>query len=296
MAEATLELRPITIDGSVLDSTTSRDPYDQLAEEMLARGGMMCEQVVAAVRRATPASGLDIDQAVIGGLLVRVAKLTRGTFDATQAAESEAHLVISRSVAETAITLMWLVQRGDAQSYRRFRADSFVFWRRQLQRMDLAVAGGDLSSTEISERLRSKIELQMAQAGVSWDDVPQRSSNWGPNVRQQCEQLGLEWIYSLFSGHSSYVHPSWHELRTFHLQTDGDGFQLDPTFGGMGPIVGYILGRLCAEACRAAASVLPHDLDVDDLDARITNTVEASQRLSVYFDDYMQRHGFDIEW
>jgi hypothetical protein len=295
MAGVILELRPITIDGFVLDSTNSRDPYDRLAAEMLARAGMMCEQVIAAVRRATPPSGLDIDQAVVGGLLVRVAKLLRGTFDAAQAAESDAHLLVSRSVAETAVTLMWLVKHGDVQSRRRFRADSFVYWREQLGRMDAAATEGDPFSVKSSKQLRNEIELRMARAGVSWDDVPRRASSWGPNVRQQCEQLDLAWIYSLFAGHSSYVHPSWHELCTFHLRTVDDGFELDETFSGMAPIVGYVLGRLGAEVCRSAAGVLPHDLDPKDLEERVSNTVEASHHLSLHFSDYMQRHGFEAE-
>jgi len=93
---AVLRLDPIIIDGAALASALERDPFDELGYAMLARAGRMSEQVVAAVQRATPAGGLSLDDAVIGGLLVRMSKLTRAVFDATQADESEAHLALSR--------------------------------------------------------------------------------------------------------------------------------------------------------------------------------------------------------
>jgi hypothetical protein len=289
-----LHLAPIVIDRRALSESESRDPFDQFAEEMLARGGSIAEQVIASVQRATPPEGLDLDQAVVGGLLVRVAKLIRGVFDATQADESEAHLALSRCAAETAITLVWLVRHGDESSLRRFRADSFAYWRGQLERMAAADGVEDDDARSLRERVELQVERELVAAGVSWDEVPRRSSNWGPNIRQQCEQLDVAWMYTtLFASHSSYVHPSWHELRAFHLMTDGGAVSLDLTFGGMAPIVGYLLGRLAAEASEAAIESLPCDLNGSDVRDRVRATVEASRILSADFATFMARGGAD---
>jgi hypothetical protein len=100
-----LDLPLIFVDRDLLASAESGEPFRQHGYELLARVGQMSEQMVAAVQRATPAEGLTLDGAVVGGLLVRLSKLTRGIFDAVQAHESEAHGPLSRCAAETAITL-----------------------------------------------------------------------------------------------------------------------------------------------------------------------------------------------
>jgi hypothetical protein len=290
----TLDLPPITLDGDVLRETTSRDPFDQLMAEMLARAGMMSEQVIAGVQRATASEGLDLDKAVLGGLLVRIAKLMRGIFDSTQADESEAHLVLSRAAAETAITLMWLVKHGDEDSLRRFRADSFAYWRKQLEHMQSSAAQEDDTARSVRGRVECHVNHEMGTAGIAWDDVPRRSNSWGPDVRQRCEQLELDWIYrAFFASHSSYVHPSWHELRTFHLAGEGRVVHLDSTFGGMQPLAAYVLARLVAEACEAAAAGLPCDLDLADLHDIVAKTVNGSQVLALHFSEFMARGGVD---
>lgn len=291
---ARLDLSPITVDEGLLSKTRSREPFDHLAVEMLARAGKMVEQVVSGVQRETVASGLSLDEAVIGGLLVRLGKLTRGVFDSAQTDESEAHLVLSRSAAETAIVLVWLVRRGTSEHRRRFRADSFAYWRGQLERMRPGAPGEDEVMRSTRERVERHVAHEMASAGVGWEDVPKRSNSWGPDMRQRCAQLGIEWIYdSFFASHSSYVHPSWHELRAFHLSSAEDVIRLEPTFGGMLPIGGYVLARLIAEACDAAAEALPCDIDSENLADFVNRTTTASRILSMHFSAFVGRGGVD---
>jgi Family of unknown function (DUF5677) len=290
---ATLQLPLIVVDSDALGAAETREPFDQLGYEMLARSGRMSEQVIAGVERASAKDGLDLDQAVVGGLLVRASKLLRGVFDATQADESEAHLALSRCAAETAITLRWLVTRGDQIAFRRFRADSFAYLRRQLDKMR-AEEPADEVQEGLAERVERSIEGELRAAGVTWDDVPQRPNSWGPDLRQRCDALDQSWVYeSFFSSHHNYVHPSWHELRAFHLDSSEGRLVLDPTYGGMAPIAGYVLARLVAEACGDAAGFLPCDLDAADVAGRVQATVEASQALSIEFGEFIARGGLD---
>lgn len=100
------------------------------------------------------------------------------------------------------------------------------------------------------------------------------------------------WLYeTLFVSHSNYVHPTWHEIRAFHLRSDQDGLHLDPTHAGMAPIAAFVIARLVVEACRDAASVLPHHLDEAALHEVVANTVRASQELSVAFSEFITRGG-----
>jgi hypothetical protein len=289
-----LEVPPIVIDRETLRATESREPFDRLGYEMLARSGRMAEQVVASVQRATPSSGLTLDESVVGGLLVRTVKLTRGIFDATQAEESEAHLVLSRCAAETAVTLRWLVCHRTAGTFRRFRADSFAYWRKTIERMNSAAEIEDGSSGGTRKGVKNHVAGELRAAEVRWEDVPSAPNRWGPNMRQRCEALDQGWVYdALFASHSSYVHPSWHELRAFHLASEAGRMRLDATYGGMAPISAYVVARLFAEACSAAAGFLSCDLAPADVEKRVRNTTEASQILALEFYDFTARGGLD---
>jgi hypothetical protein len=261
---------------------------------MIARGGRLCEALVSSVQRTLRRTGsrLDVDQAVVGGLLVRLLKQTRALFGSAADQESETHLILSRSIGETAITLRWLVRHAKPDSFRRFRADSFVYFRDFLARARAEESTGTAETT--ARLIEEKAEHELAAAQVGWDDVPARSGSWGPDVRQRFETFKQGWVYeTLFAGHSSYVHPSWHEIRTFHIACDNDGAELDMTCGGLAPIVAFVVGRLVAEACRDAAEFLPNDLDSDDLAEWVTKTVGGSRQLGLLFHDWAAAGGLD---
>ena len=290
----TLDLPAITVDSDFLAQSTTREPFDDLALEMLARAGRMTEQVIAGVGEAS-ADGLDRDQAVVGGLLVRCAKQCRGLFDTAQADESEAHLPLSRAAAETAITLSWLVRCGEAGTLRRFRADAFAYWRGQVAKIQQQDNVDDEVMHATGELVRRHVETELQAADVTWDEVPKRVNSWGPDMRQRCDQLGIDWIYdALFASHSHYVHPSWHEIRALHVvrRADAPGrVDLDYTYAGMNPLTGFIVARLIAEAARDASEALPCSLDADDVRERTDATVRASQLLSVEFSEFVARGG-----
>lgn len=291
-----LDLPPIVIDFDELRQVDERHRFDELGWEVLGRAGRIAEQVVAGVARATPPTGLTLDEAVVGGLLVRTSKLVRGVFDASQMDESDAHLVLSRCALESAFTLRWLVRHGSARSFARFRADSFAHWRVQLDRMKAAAHEEDSVMRANREQVEAHIAAELELAGVRWEDVPAKPNSWGPDMRQRCKALGQEWVYeSFFASHHNYVHPSWHELSALHLETENGGLRLSPGFSEIAPIAAYVLSGVICEAVRDAAEFLPDDMDHDDLDERVANTVEASQLLAVEFSDYLARGGFDRE-
>lgn len=282
-----LGLPGIRIDPEALSATEDRGDFDDLAAQMLARAGRLAERLIESVSRATNArgAGLDLDEAVIGGLLIRTAKLTRGVFDAF-GSESEAHGPLGRCLAETAITLRWLVHKDDTAVYQRFRADSFARWRKLLPAPEEDPGSPVLGLT------RQTVERELQAAGLTWDDVPAKPNSWGPDLRQRFEAVGESGMYTtLFVSHSSYVHPSWHEIRALHLRSDATGTHLDYTYAGMTPIAAIVLARLVADACADAAKVLPHDLDTAAYEEAALLTGDAAHRLSLLFYDFAARGG-----
>ena len=95
---------------------TDRSPFDVAGWELIARAGMLGETVVAATGQLPDGSyrALPLDEALNGGLLVRLTKLLRALFDSTQT-DSEAHQILARCAGETAINLRWLLRIGNPE-------------------------------------------------------------------------------------------------------------------------------------------------------------------------------------
>lgn len=196
---------------------------------------------------------------------------------------------LARCLGETTITLRWLIQKSSAKSYKRFRADSFASFH--------GIRNGPHGATTVvRDGVLAHIDRELAAADLTWDDVPAKPNGWGPNVRQRFEALDQTWLYdALFVSHSNYVHPTWHEIRAFHLRTDADGMHLETTRAGMMPPAALLLTRLVVEACQDAASMLPHDLPHDAIAEVVASTVRMSHELSVAFHDFAARGGLDAD-
>lgn len=288
-------LPPISIDWEVIESTTDRHPFDRLGWELIARAGQIGEYVVDSTGLGDDGNrrALSLDEAVIGGLFVRMTKLLRGLFDASQSDESEVHQIVARCVVETAVNLRWLLHRNDPEEYKRFRADSFVTWRKWLETTEPT---GDSKLDRIASRMRRHIENELSAASLTWADVPKASGSWGRgSFRQRLADLNLERLYLvLFATHSSYVHGSWHELRTFHLKTEGDGLHLDSTFGELGPPTSYEVTIASLEAASDYVKAMPVPAAAADAVIALAEpTIEACARLGVAFADYVSRGGLD---
>jgi hypothetical protein len=220
-------------------------------------------------------------------------KLLRGLFDASQSDESEVHQIVARCVVETAVNLRWLLLRNDPEEYKRFRADSFVTWRKWLE---TTTATGDAKLDGIAVRMKQHIETELAAAGLTWADVPKQPGGWGRgSFRQRLADLNIEGLYLvLFATHSYYVHGSWHELRTFHLKTEGGGLHLDSTFGELAPPTSYEVTIAALQAACDYVRALPLPAAVvNEVVAVSEPTIAACARLGAAFADYVSRGGLD---
>jgi uncharacterized protein DUF5677 len=293
-----VEVPPIRIDFPLLQQTEDLWDFSVPGFELLARCGMLCDELIGSVNRRTKQGDrrLSLDEAVVGGLLVRMAKLCRAIFDSTQSEQSEVHSPLTRIAAETAITLRWLVKADDPTSYRRFRADSFVYFR-ESGPYSADPSEADEMDDALASIIRNEIDQRLACAGLKWEDVPERDQSWGPDVRQRFEAFDQGSLYrALFKSHSAYIHPTWHEISALHLERRDDGFVLDDSCAEMMPIAAYVLARILAEATLDAARALPHDLDEASLTEIVQRTVEGAEHLSMAFAEFAERVGFDVEF
>jgi hypothetical protein len=276
-------------------ATSDRRPFDIAGWELIARAGMVGQMVVGATSQLPDGSrrGLTLDEAVNGGLLVRLTKLLRALFDSTQTEDSEAHQILARCAGETAINLRWLLRFGQPEHYKRFRADAFVVLLRTADKVDpdhedpVARGAGELVSEIVSRELRD--------AGLDREDVPRRTGQWGGTLRQRFEALDESGLYdAFFATHSDYVHGSWHELRAFHLRSVKSGYALDLTYGGLTPSAMYETARLVLRAVDDYIDQMPvGELDLESLHLVTQGTIDATTFASLEFARFVADGGID---
>jgi hypothetical protein len=151
----------------------------------------------------------------------------------------------------------------------------------------------DDSARTLRLQVEAHIDQELQAAGVDWADVPRKPNTWGPSIKKQCDAVGQAWVYdTLFASHSNYVHPTWHEIRAFHLTTQHGSLELDVTYGTMTPVAVYVVAQVVAQSCGDAAAYLPCDLEPDDTADRVASTIEASQVLAMDFSEFQARMGW----
>ena len=299
-----LELPPIAVDFGELAEADDRYPFDRVGWEFIARAGRLSELVVEATGTVSAEAGesqngqrpLTLDEAVVGGLLVRVAKLLRGLFDSTQSDESEAHHILARCAVEAVVNMRWLLQGNNPEEYRRFRADSFVTWLKWLDEVTDSPVNNDEVARAIHERVERHIEAELRAAGLTREDIPKAPGSWGRgSFRQRLEDLGLERLYlSMFATHSYYVHGSWHELRTFHLRGGPDGMELELDYGELAPPVSYETAAVSLRGMRDYVEAMPvAALDLDAVRGRVDRTLAGITDVKLAFADFTARGGVD---
>jgi hypothetical protein len=257
---------------------------------------MIGEMVIAATGELPDGSyrPLSLDEALNGGLLVRLTKLLRALFDSTQT-DSEAHQILARCAGETAINLRWLLCLGQPKHYKRFRAEAFVALLRTAERVDEEAEDPVLRRT--GELVTEILARELRDAGLEKADVPKGTGRWAGTLRQRFEALGEGGLYdAFFATHSDYVHGSWHELRTFHLQSVEGGYALDLTYGGLTPSAMYETARLVLLAVDAYLDRMPvAGLDLGSLHCVIEGSVEAARFASLEFARFVAEGGIGHE-
>jgi hypothetical protein len=257
---------------------------------------MIGEAVIAATGQLPDGSyrALSLDEALNGGLLVRLTKLLHSLFDSTQT-DSEAHQILARCASEAAINLCWLLRVGKPEHYKRFRAEAFVALLRTADKVDEDVEDPVLRGT--GALVTEILARELRDAGLERGDVPKRTGQWGGTLRQRFEALGESGLYdAFFATHSDYVHGSWHELRTFHLQNVEGGYALDLTYGGLTPSAMYETARLVLQAVDAYADQMPvAGLDLEALRVVTQGTIEAARFASLEFARFVAEGGIDHE-
>ncbi len=216
-------IKRTNIDRELIKQLKSEDDYVRVSIDLLIEVG----SYVCVVANLYPDQrGWDLDQAVVGGHLVRLYKLVLAILDQSCQKRREILSVLARLAFECIINLRYLIKHASPELFKSFRAYSLKHeykLRQDIIRNIRARGGQEL---EIERRMLSSIDHSFELSGIAQEEVPSEERNWGGrNVYEKTRDIGLEMIYlGVFSGPSHDVHGNWQDLLEYHLRADANYF------------------------------------------------------------------------
>lgn len=169
-----------------------------------------------------PIDGFTRDEAILGGLILKVSKLGKTMITLSAHAGSDRQLALAREVIEALAILTYLAADTDGARFDAYIQDSLVAEREflHLVRKNIEQRG---SSWPIEQSMTRSIETTAREAGI--DDVtalPSRRSIGWPSTELLLDRLGPNFYPSYRVG-SSILHTRWLDLIRHHVRREADG-------------------------------------------------------------------------
>lgn len=167
------------------------------------------------------------NQAVLGGLLVRLFKMLSAVLDQTCQHRRETTFIFLRLSFECIVNVRYLISLGSDDMYEAYVAYSLRHERRLFERIQENIKARRGEKLPIEERMLDSIGRSFRKSGISLEGVT--SSTFGPwkkNTlleRAQAVDLGEAYL-GLVGGPSHTVHGNWQDLLEYHLDETESGF------------------------------------------------------------------------
>lgn len=219
----------VEVDPAALASFSDEDDFTGLDVSLLVEAA---SYLTVASNILDQQAGWNRENAVIGGLAVRLVKLISGLLDQVCQRRAEIAQIMCRLVFETIVDIRYLVRHKNPELVEDFIRSSFrqerVLRDQILERV--AQRCGEL--LPIEDRMLKSINHAATLAGITLDDVSPKARNWGgKHTRDKAKDIfGDDLAYvGAFILMSQAIHGGWGDLMQFHLETeDGERFTPSP--------------------------------------------------------------------
>lgn len=220
-----LDIKHVRVDVHVLREFKDEEEFNGLGVDLLIEVGSYTCLVACLLPSDTKC--WNRNQAVLGGLLVRLYKLLSALLDQTCQHRRETSFVFARLAFECIINIQYFIAKSSEEVYEAYIFYSLRHERRLRDKIIENIERRRGESLPIERRMLASIERSAKASGVSLDDVnPARWKKWSDNnVFERADSIGLGEAYlGMFGGPSHTVHGNWQDLLEYHLEELDAGF------------------------------------------------------------------------
>lgn len=298
MTEKPLTLQDFSFEKTIVDPEqivrfTSEDDLMSLAVELFKEVGKITAILACAYR-------LDMDnrprkwtrnEAIQGGLFVRLTKLQIGMLDAVCQRRLEIAHILFRCLAETVINLKYMIQASSDVLYDEYVEYSLREEKRLLNLIDKNVKSRGYE-LPIESRMRRLIMREFDNSGIAPDQVDEtKRTAWGKSIFKRAKSVGMADAYpAVFGLPSHVVHGSWQDLLQYHVEQDSTEFSPSPDWTIPRPQIVFAAALLSADACRFYLStILPECEDRRALQGYIDDCVQRVREADEMHEQFLQK-------
>jgi len=166
------------------------------------------------------------NEAILGGLMVRIDKLQRGILDQTCQNRLEIVNILFRCLVESIINLKYLLVEKSEELFNAYIEYSFGLEKQLLDQVkqNINERGSELP---IEERIKRSIESSAKVSSISLEQLGKNRKNlWREKgLKERLARIGGERAYiGLFGLPCHAVHGNWQELERYHLEYEDGSF------------------------------------------------------------------------
>ena len=268
------DIKKVEVKIEDVQAYKSEDQFTGLAVELLKEAGKMISIVACAYRLddVNRPRKWKRNEAILGGLAIRLSKLLQGILDQTCQNRREIAEILFRCLAETAINLKYLIKESSGKAFEEYVEYSLREEKRLLSHIEENITnrGGEFP---IETRMKKSILMAFKNSGVSPEQVDEKNRTpWGESIFKRTKRIGLKDIYGLISMASHSVHGNWQDLISHHLEKDDDGFMPETRWTRARPQYLLVAALLSLDACETYISnLLPDCPDRTEVQKRISD-------------------------
>ena len=288
--ESTLaDLDLTTVDETVLSSFKNEGQHYRVAFSLFREtAGCVC---ILASTTVGAEPTWNVDQAVLGGHLVRMFKLMRFVMEESVNHRDEMISILVRLLAECIINLRFLIQNYSQEIIQSYLAYSFRHEKELADLIRKNVRDREGLELPIEQRMLSSIKRTFDNSQLTEESLPlKKIRNWGnKNLFEKAKdvELGDEYLV-IFGGPSRNVHGGWQDLLQYHLECEAPGvFKPNFDFSCPRPQTIYSLTHLISQTLLGYIEFLSHSslepikLRLDDIYTRNTIVSDSHERFLV---------------
>lgn len=237
------------------------------------------------------------NEAIIGGLLVRIVKLQKGILEQTMNNQREFASIFIRCLAETVINFKYLLH-----NFRDTDFDSYIEYSLRTEKRLLIEVEARLEVDEkesalkagLNQRMKSSILQAFEKSGMTPEQVNERLyTPWaGKNLRDKAKEISYENGYlALFSLPSHTVHGNWQDLLEFHLTAVETGFEPRSDWAKPRPQYLSIASKMSVDACESFLDRLPKTPLTEAMEEMLSDLQGRLGQLDFLHEEFLQKSG-----
>jgi hypothetical protein len=213
------DIEKTKIDNDLISNFQSENDFIGLSVSLLIEvGSYVC---IAGNVFPIETKSWNINQAIVGGHLVRLYKFISAMLDQTCQHRRETSFVFMRLAFECIVNLRYLIKNKSEELFRSYKAYSLKHEYKLYKTIKKNIADRGGGELEIESRMLESIKNSFRTSEINMDEIqPSKLRNWGgKNIFEKARDVGLEEVYlSAFGGGSHSIHGNWQDMLEYHLE------------------------------------------------------------------------------